>query len=115
MPAGVASAGLTMDGRIPALLAGRGDDHGVRLDEPRLGERTLACLHAMHGEREALRTRTLKFVGRQVRAQAEMGRRLSAEIEACIPGTAGLPADAPWARFLPKLDPALEALLAASE
>ena len=61
MPAGVPSAGVTMDERIRNLMRERGHEHLLmRVDEPELADKIVAALRALDAEadeiRDAMRT-----------------------------------------------------------
>ena len=55
MPGGVPSAGITMDERIPNLMADRGTPAlALRVDDPELGDRVLTTLRTLRDEREPI-------------------------------------------------------------
>jgi len=63
MPAGVPSAGVTIDERITNLLAERHHpDLGLTVEDPELRERLLGVLHTLHDDEERIRTETLAAV-----------------------------------------------------
>src|SRR5579863_7092327 len=55
MPAGIPSAGVTMDERIRNLLHERGHEHLLmRVDEPGLADKIVAALRALDSEAEEI-------------------------------------------------------------
>jgi len=81
MPAGVPSAGVTIDERITNLLAERHHpDLGLTVEDPELRERLLGVLHTLHDDEERIRTETLAAVPAQLARMADMGREFVHEV-----------------------------------
>ena len=74
MPAGVPSAGVTMDERIRNLMRERGHEHLLmRVDDPRLADKIVAALRALDAEQEEIRDAMGRTVARNLQLMARMG------------------------------------------
>ncbi len=82
MPAGVPSAGVTIDERIPNLLAERRHPElGLTVEDPNLRERLRGVLQVLHDEEDRLRAETLAAVPAQLSRMADMGRVFVEEVQ----------------------------------
>jgi len=112
MPAGVPSAGVTMDERIYNLLVDRGDeDLLLRVDDDDLGERALGVVRRLLDEGEAMRMRVRAAVPEQLRRMGEMGIALCDEARRVYPDLELPDRPRTWLHHLPPLSPPLERLL----
>jgi len=112
MPAGVPSAGVTMDERIRNLMSQRGHEHLLMsVDEPGLADKIVAALGALDAETDAIRDAMGRTVARNLQLMARMGTYL----EQCVarrysefPIRTGVLG---WEEYLPPLSPTLLKLL----
>lgn len=112
MPAGIVSAGLSMDERLDNLLEERGHPELLlRIQESNLGERLEGMLEYMHGNREKLRTEIEFDVCRHLRRMAHMGQLIVEHVQSRYPDFNNLPRRESWEEYLPPLDKGLEAVL----
>ena len=112
MPAGVPSAGVTMDERIRNLMRERGHEHLLmEVDQPDLAERIVAALTALDAEADQIRCAMGKVVAKNLRMMARMGAYLEERVARQYPqfpirgGVRG------WEEYLPPLGPELRKLL----
>ena len=115
MPAGVPSAGVTMDERIRNLMADRGQPElSIDVDAPDLEARCLAALEHLWAEPEAVRAAIERSVADHLERMGSMGALLIDRVRAAhpeLPLRPGLGAGGdPWAH-LPALSPSLRALV----
>ncbi len=116
MPAGVVSAGITMDERIRNLMRQRGQDHlFAEVDDPDLTERTLTMLEALHAEEHAIREGMSRTVVQHLHAMARMGRYLEEHIAQRYPEFPTRSGIHSWEEYVPPLTPELRALVEAHE
>ena len=74
MPAGVPSAGVTMDERIRNLMRERGHDHLLmKVDEPELADKIVVALGALDAEADEIRHAMGRVVARNLQLMARMG------------------------------------------
>ncbi len=112
MPAGIVSAGLSMDERLDNLMIERGHPEllvGVR--EAQLDERLEGVLEDMHVNREQLRTETEFDVCRHLRRMSYMGRLMVEHVQSRYPEFDNLQRRTSWDEYLPPLTKGLEAVL----
>lgn len=115
MPAGVVSAGLTMDERLESLMADRGHPHlCLRVDEAELEHRIVDVLNALQADAVALRQGIEAAVVRNLRRMGSMGGWLVDAVQQRYPQFVwrdglGSKGD-PW-HHLPPLAPALQRLV----
>ncbi|MCB9691606.1 MAG: hypothetical protein H6736_07310 [Alphaproteobacteria bacterium] len=77
MPAGVPSAGVTMDERIPNLMADRGSPElALRVDDPELEERVLDVLLRLRDHRDEVAAGIRKCVDANLVRMGQMGMTL---------------------------------------
>ena len=112
MPAGVPSAGLTMDERIRNLLHERGHDHLLmRVDEPDLADKIVAALSALDAETEAIRDAISGTVARNLQLMARMGTYFEEQVAKRYPEFPIRTGVLGWEEYLPPLSPNLVKLL----
>jgi polysaccharide pyruvyl transferase WcaK-like protein len=74
MPAGIPSAGVTMDERIRNLMRERGHEHLLmRVDEPDLADKIAAALGTLDAEADEIRDAMPRTVARNLQLMARMG------------------------------------------
>jgi len=112
MPAGVPSAGVTMDERIRNLLHERGHDHLLmRVDEPDLADKIVAALSALDAETEAIRDAISGTVARNLQLMARMGTYFEEQVAKRYPEFPIRTGVLGWEEYLPPLSPNLVKLL----
>ena len=112
MPAGVPSAGVTMDERIRNLMRERGHDHLLmNVDDPGLAEKIFAALESLDAQAEEISESMGGVVARNLHLMARMGRYFEEQVARRFPefplrrGVLG------WEDYLPALSPKLLSLL----
>jgi polysaccharide pyruvyl transferase WcaK-like protein len=112
MPAGVPSAGVTMDERIGNLMRDRGHTHLLmKVDEPDLPEKILAALCALDAQADEIRHACGRIVARNLQMMARMGVYFEERVSRQYPefpirrGVLG------WEEYLPPLGRELQELL----
>jgi polysaccharide pyruvyl transferase WcaK-like protein len=112
MPAGVPSAGVTMDERIRNLMRDRGHEHLLmRVDEPELEDKITEALHTLDARAEDIRDGMGRTVARNLQLMARMGVYFEEQVARHFPefpirhGVLG------WEDYLPPLSPALSKLV----
>jgi hypothetical protein len=114
MPAGVPSAGVTMDERIRNLMRERGHDHLLmRVDEPDLADRIVTSLKALDTETEAVRDSMGRTVARNLQLMARMGTYFEEQVAKRYPEFPVRSGVLSWEEYLPPLSPNLIKLLEA--
>ncbi|MGB9402368.1 MAG: polysaccharide pyruvyl transferase family protein [Candidatus Acidiferrales bacterium] len=114
MPAGVVSAGVTMDERIRNIMHERGHDHlSLRVDDPDLEEKLVAILGQLDREAEAIRGSIERTVVRNLQLMARMGTYLEANVARRYPEFPIRGGSRSWEEYLPPLGGVLEQLAAA--
>jgi len=112
MPAGVPSAGVTMDERIGNLMRERRHEHLLlKVDEPELADKVFTTLRALDAEADEIREAMGLAVARNLRTMARMGVYFEEHVArqyADFPLRRGVLG---WEEYLPSLDPDLERLL----
>jgi len=112
MPAGVPSAGVTMDERIRNLMRERGHEHLLmRVDEPDLAEKIVAALSALDSEPEAIRDSMGGTVARNLQLMARMGTYFEEQVAKRYPEFPIRTGVLGWEEYLPPLSPNLLQLL----
>ncbi len=114
MPAGVPSAGVTMDERIRNLMRDRGHEHLLmRVDEPELEDKIVVALRTLDEQAEEIREGMGRTVARNLQLMARMGVYFEEQVARHFPefpirhGVLG------WEDYLPPLSPGLCKLLEA--
>jgi polysaccharide pyruvyl transferase WcaK-like protein len=104
MPAGVASAGITMDERIRNLMKERGHSHLLlEVDDPFLESRLFDVLVRLEAEREGLRESLHATVARNLRLMARMGQYLEENLARRYPEFPFPQRRRSWEEYLPPL------------
>jgi polysaccharide pyruvyl transferase WcaK-like protein len=114
MPAGVVSAGITMDERIRNIMHERGHDHlFLRVDDSDLEEKLVAILNHLDQETGAIREAIYSTVVRNLQLMARMGTYLEANVARRYPEFPIHRGARSWEEYLPPMSPRLEQLAAA--
>jgi polysaccharide pyruvyl transferase WcaK-like protein len=114
MPAGVPSAGVTMDERIRNLMRQRGHEHLLmNVDEPRLADEIVASLRALDAEAEEIRDSMAGVVAINLRLMARMGVYFEEHVARRYPEFPVRAGVLGWEEYLPPLSPLLCKLLEA--
>ncbi|HVB86111.1 MAG TPA: polysaccharide pyruvyl transferase family protein [Candidatus Dormibacteraeota bacterium] len=112
MPAGVASAGVTMDERIRNLMYQRGHEHLLmNVDESDLANKIVAALRALDAESEAIRESMAEVVAVNLRLMARMGVYFEEHVARRYPEFPVRTGVLGWEEYLPPLSPLLSKLL----
>jgi polysaccharide pyruvyl transferase WcaK-like protein len=112
MPAGVPSAGVTMDERIRNLMRERGHEHLLMtVDEPELADKIPGALCALDAEAGQIRCATGRVVARNVQMMARMGAYFEEQVARTYPEFPIRSGVLGWEDYLPPLSPSLHALL----
>lgn len=112
MPAGVPSAGVTMDERIRNLMSERGHPHLVmRVDEPGLADKIVTALRALDAEADSVRDAIGRSVARNLQLMARMGTYFETQVARQYPDFPVRTGILGWEDYLPPLSPLLCALL----
>jgi polysaccharide pyruvyl transferase WcaK-like protein len=112
MPAGVPSAGVTMDERIRNLMRERGHDHLLmRVDEPGLEDKIVASLHILDSQTEEIRNAIGRTVARNLQLMARMGVYFEEQVARRYPEFPVRGGVLTWQDYLPPLSAGLCKLL----
>ncbi len=112
MPAGVPSAGVTMDERIRNLMRERGHEHLLmRVDEDALDDKIVAALRALDEEADEIRETMASTVVRNLQVMARMGVYLAEQVTRRFPEFPLRSDVLGWEEYLPPLSPQLYSLL----
>jgi polysaccharide pyruvyl transferase WcaK-like protein len=112
MPAGVPSAGVTMDERIGNLMRDRGHHHLLmKVDEPDLAEKIVVALRALDAEAEEIRDACGRIVARNLQMMARMGVYFEEQVARRFPEFPVRTGVLGWEEYLPPLSPGLCKLL----
>jgi polysaccharide pyruvyl transferase WcaK-like protein len=108
MPAGVPSAGVTMDERIRNLMRERGHDHLLSpVDDPDLEDRIVASLEILDSQTEEIRSAIGRTVARNLQLMARMGMYFEEQVARRYPGFPIRNGVLGWQDYLPPLSPGL--------
>ncbi|MGH9713908.1 MAG: polysaccharide pyruvyl transferase family protein [Candidatus Acidiferrales bacterium] len=108
MPAGVPSAGVTMDERIRNLMRDRGHEHLLmRVDELNLEDKIVAALCALDAQADAIRHAMGRTVARNLQLMARMGMYLEEQVARRYPEFPIRKGVLGWEDYLPPLSPGL--------
>src|SRR5579862_607105 len=111
MPAGVVSAGITMDERLANLLHDRGHDHLLlRVDDPDLSEKLVEVLNRLDRDAGSIREAIGCAVIRNLRMMARMGMYLEARVAQRYPNFPIRSGALSWEDYLPTLGSDLKQL-----
>jgi polysaccharide pyruvyl transferase WcaK-like protein len=114
MPAGVPSAGVTMDERIRNLMRERGHEHLLmRVDEPDLADKIVAALRALDAQTDEVREAMGQTVARNLQLMARMGTYFEEQVARRYPQFPVRKGVLSWEDYLPPLSPVLAKLLEA--
>src|ERR1700684_2660072 len=112
MPAGIASAGATMDERIRNLMRERGHEHLLmRVDDADLADRIVMALNALDSETDAIRDGMEGTVARNLQMMARMGTYFEEQVAKRYPEFPIRTGVLGWEKYLPPLSPNLVKLL----
>jgi polysaccharide pyruvyl transferase WcaK-like protein len=112
MPAGVPSAGVTMDERIRNLLRERGHENLLmRVDEPDLADKIEMALRGLDSETEAICDGMGRTVARNLQLMARMGTYFEEQVAKRYPEFPIRTGVLGWEEYLPPLSPNLLNLL----
>jgi polysaccharide pyruvyl transferase WcaK-like protein len=112
MPAGVVSAGVTMDERIRNLMADRGHLHLLLdVDDPELEPKLLEVLETLRRDREEIAAGIARSVVRNLKRMARMGSYFEDAVERAYPEFPVRAGRFCWTDYLPPLSPTLRALV----
>jgi polysaccharide pyruvyl transferase WcaK-like protein len=114
MPAGVVSAGITMDERIRNLMRQRGQEHlFLEVDEPDLENRLGAVLDTLHRDGERIRAGIATTVVAHLKEMARMGVYFEEDVRKRYPDFPTRTGIHSWEEYLPPLPAELRALVEA--
>jgi polysaccharide pyruvyl transferase WcaK-like protein len=112
MPAGVPSAGVTMDERIRNLMRERGHEHLLmRVDEPGLADKIVVALNALDEQAEEIRDAMGQTVARNLQLMARMGTYFEEQVARRYPQFPVRTGVLSWEDYLPPLSATLVKLL----
>jgi polysaccharide pyruvyl transferase WcaK-like protein len=112
MPAGVPSAGVTMDERIRNLMRDRGHGHLLmRVDEQDLGDKIFVALRSLDVGADEIREAMARTVVRNLQLMARMGVYFEAQVARQYPEFPVRTGMLGWEEYLPPLSPKLLQLL----
>jgi len=112
MPAGVPSAGVTMDERIRNLMRERGHENLLsRVDDPDLEDKIVASLQALDSHTDAIRDAIGATVARNLQLMARMGVYFEEQVARRYPGFPIRSGILTWQDYLPPLSPTLIKLI----
>jgi polysaccharide pyruvyl transferase WcaK-like protein len=114
MPAGVPSAGVTMDERIRNLMRERGHEHLLmEVDDAELEDRIVTALEALDAQADEIRDAMGRTVARNIQLMSRMGMYFEEQVARCYPDFPIRTGSLSWEDYLPPLSPALHELLEA--
>jgi polysaccharide pyruvyl transferase WcaK-like protein len=112
MPAGVVSAGVTMDERIRNLMRERGHEHLLmKVDEPDLADKIEGALYALDAEAEEIRLAMKETVVHNLQTMARMGVYFEEQVARQYPEFPVRSGVLGWEDYLPPLSATLCKLL----
>jgi len=116
MPAGVVSAGVTMDERIRNMMRERGHNHLlVTVNDPKLHEKLIEAMETLVRDEDSIRDAIYATVVRNLKVMARMGVYLEKAVHARYPEFSVRTGVHHWEEYLPPLSPELRALIEANE
>ncbi len=111
MPAGVVSAGVTMDERIRNLMADRGHtDLLAEVDEPELESKLVEIMEMLWRDRDRIADGIARCVVRNLKRMARMGTYFSGAVERTYPEFPVRQGQFSWEDYLPPLSAGLRTL-----
>jgi polysaccharide pyruvyl transferase WcaK-like protein len=112
MPAGVPSAGVTMDERIRNLMRERGHEHILMtVDDAELEDKIPEALGALDADTEQIRCAIGRVVARNLQLMARMGTYFEEQVARTYPDFPVRSGVLSWEDYLPSLSPQLRALV----
>jgi len=112
MPAGIPSAGVTMDERIRNLMRERGHEHLLmNVDDTELADNIPVALRALDEEADQIRCAEGRVVARNLQMMARMGTYLEEQVARTYPEFPIRSGVLSWEDYLPPLSPSLRALV----
>jgi polysaccharide pyruvyl transferase WcaK-like protein len=112
MPAGIPSAGVTMDERIRNLLRERGHEHLLmHVEELGLADKIAAALRALDSQAEEIPDAMERTVARNLQLMARMGTYFEEQVARRYPQFPVRKGVLGWEDYLPPLGPGLLRLL----
>src|SRR6202142_1762587 len=112
MPAGVPSAGVTMDERIRNLMRERGHEHLLmRVDESDLAEKIVSALRTLDAQADGIRDSMPQTVARNLQLMARMGVYFEEQVARRFPEFPVRQGVLSWEDYLPPLSPSLTRLV----
>jgi polysaccharide pyruvyl transferase WcaK-like protein len=112
MPAGVPSAGVTMDERIRNLMNDRGHQHLLMgVHEGNLADRIVAALRSLDAEEDEIQDAMGRTVARNLQLMARMGVYFEEQVARHYPEFPIRTGSLRWEEYLPPLSPLLVDLL----
>ncbi|HUJ31655.1 MAG TPA: polysaccharide pyruvyl transferase family protein [Candidatus Acidoferrum sp.] len=116
MPAGVPSAGVTMDERIRNLIHERGHHHLLmRVDDAELEDQVAEALRALDSDVEQIRCSMGRVVARNLQMMARMGMYFEEQVARRYPEFPVRTGTLSWEDYLPPLSPLLRQLVETHE
>ncbi|MGH9776373.1 MAG: polysaccharide pyruvyl transferase family protein [Candidatus Acidiferrales bacterium] len=112
MPAGVPSAGVTMDERIRGLMLERGHAHlMLKVNEADLDEKIFTVMEALDREADSVRCAIQKTVVNHLRTMARMGVLFEERVARTYPEFPIRSGRLSWEDYIPPLSPPLRRLM----
>jgi len=112
MPAGVPSAGVTMDERIRNLMRERGHEHLLmNVDDAELDDKIVAALRSLDAHFDEIRDAMQRTVAQNLKLMARMGVYFEEQVARRYPKFPIRSGVLGWEEYLPPLGPTLRALL----
>lgn len=112
MPAGVPSAGVTMDERIRNLMRERGHEHLLMtVDDAELEDKIPEALRLLDAEADQIRCANGRVVARNLQLMARMGTYFEEQVARTYPDFPIRTGVLSWEDYLPPLSPLLRELL----
>jgi len=116
MPAGVVSAGVTMDERIRNMMRERGHNHLLlTVDDPQLHEKLIVAMEALVSDEDSIREAIRATVVRNLKLMARMGVFLEKNVHERYPEFPVRSGVHHWEEYLPPLSAGLRTLIDAHE
>jgi len=116
MPAGVVSAGVTMDERIRNMMRERGHNHLMfTVDDPQLHEKLIEAMETLVRDEDSIREAIRVTVVRNLKVMARMGVFLERQVHTRYPEFPVRSGVHHWEEYLPPLSSGLRALIDAYE